>query len=165
MKTFTKILMGLSISIGLVACGPDGGSSSSDPTWVGQPVDSATATGSAQFVGAWKYESLDAQITCSDGKQGQLTTVSGTETFTHGARRDQILGVDDDGCRSDCQVSGNTATCQTDVSACGGEGIAVTEDVYTYANGSISEYSSMQFVARDGTACVASGTARLVPMK
>jgi hypothetical protein len=169
MKMFTKILLAVSMACGLAACGPDGGPSSSDAdsnsAWVGDALDPVAATGTAQFVGVWKYVSLDGEISCSDGRQGALTTVSGTETFTHGARRDQVRGVDAYGCPSNCQLSGNTAICQTDTSACGELGLTVTADVYIYANGKLSELISTHFVAEDGVECLAVATAQLVAMK
>src|SRR4029079_15824679 len=78
MKTLTKILMALSMSFGLAACGPDGDSPAPESV---HPVDPAMPTRVAELVGSWRYESIDAWISCSNGKEGPFTTVSGTETF------------------------------------------------------------------------------------
>lgn len=168
MKTFKKVLMVLSVSIGMAACGPDGGQSSADAgESVGHPpVDSGMPTGIAQFRGVWKYESLDALITCSDGTQTPFNEVSGTETFTQGAAGDEVIGIDQVGCRSICRVSGSTADCQTDTSTtCGGDGFQIGQDVYTYAGGKLSEYSTGQFVTSDGLDCSVVGTATLTFVK
>jgi hypothetical protein len=168
MKTFNKVLMVLSVSFGLAACGPDGGHSTADAgDWVGHPpADGGMPAGTAQFRGAWKYESLEALITCSDGTQTPFNEVSGTETFTQGADGDEVIGIDQDGCRSTCRVSGNTADCQTDTSSnCGGGGIAIGKDVYTYSGGKLSEYTTGQLVTSDGLDCSIVGTATLTFVK
>ena len=161
MKTLKNIVLVSSLVAGLAGCGPDGGQMTADAGATGAgPVDAGPPTGAAQFIGVWKLVSLDARITCSDGTDLPLNTVSGTETFTQGMTATQVTGVDAKGCASDCQVSGNAASCRTDLSICGGEG-TVDEDVYTYAAGTLSEYQSVRFLSPDGFDCVASGTALL----
>jgi hypothetical protein len=169
MTTFTRVLIVLSISLGLGACHPDDEQSTTTDagTSVGQPADGGMLVGAAQFHGVWKYESLDARITCADGTDIAVNEVSGTETFTQGSGADQIIGVDDGGGYSVCQVSGNVADCQTDLSASAGDqfSVTVTRDTYTYVNGKLLECSAYRLVDADGFECSVIGTATLSPVK
>ena len=150
MNTLKRILLVSSLVAGLAGCGPGGGQMTADAGAGGTgaaPADAGPPTGSAQFIGVWKFVSLDARITCSDGTDFPLNTVPGTgplharDDGNPGDRRRRAKG-----CASDCQVSGNAASCRTDLSICGGEG-TVDEDVYTYAAGTLSEYQSVRFLS------------------
>lgn len=180
MNTIAKILMVLSMSTALAACDPEGGQMAADggkggaggSADGGQPMgggsgsrgglsgDGGQPAGVAQFLGAWQYISLAAQVSCSDGSTATDDTISGMETFSQGSTPTEIAGVDDNGCKSVCVISGATATCQTGGTGCG-DGLTISSDVYTYSNGTMREESTAQFTSANGSSCSVSGEAIL----
>jgi len=160
MKTIAHILMAISMSCVLGACGPDGGRSGGDAATTGTAADAAQPTGAVQFLGVWQYTSLSAQIACDDGTSYTDDKVSGAETFVDGTDPNQVIGTDDKGCQSVCQVAGSVATCQTGGPGCG-DGTVVVSDTYTYSNGGLREDSTAQVVSPTGAQCTATGSAGL----
>lgn len=144
MKTFTRLLMVLSMTAGLAACGPDGGG---DKT----AADAGSCTGvtptasAQQVIGSWKQTAGTTNCTCNNG-QTISGSADGTDegTISVGCEPDQVILYDsNNACPETCTVSGNTVTC--DPFSCEtstGTDLQTTSDVYTLSNGQLSEVSA-----------------------
>lgn len=145
MTTLTRLLMVLSMTSALAACGPDGGGGAA-PTPDAGACSGVTPTAAAeQVIGNWKQTAGTVSCTCDNG-QTISSAADGTDqgTITAGCQPDQVVLYDSSNpCPETCTVSGNTVTC--DPFTCGsatGTELQTTSDVYTLSNGQLFDVSA-----------------------
>ena len=144
MKTFTRLLMVLSMTSALAACGPDGGGAAATPD-AGACSGVTPSAAAQQIIGSWKQTAGTANCTCDNG-QTISTSADGTDqgTITAGCQPDQVVLYDSSNpCPETCTVSGNTVTCDpfTCETSTGTE-LQTTSDVYTLSNGQLLDVSA-----------------------
>jgi hypothetical protein len=144
MKTFTRLLMVLSMMVGLAACGPDGGGGKADSD-AGSCTGVVPSLAAQQVIGSWKQASGTTNCTCNNGQTIAAAAEGSDEgTISVGCEPDQVILYDSSStCPETCTVSGNTVTC--DPFSCEtptGLDLQTTSDVYTLSNGQLAEVSA-----------------------
>ena len=160
----TNTLMALAMTLGLAACGPDGGQMQSaggagggragtgggGTGAGGRAPDAGTTTIAERLIGTWRYTAGDMICSCDDGST-VVDSVDGTQTvrFSAGIAANQVIATDDDGCALTCDVSQSTVNCQGATCQYDGAHATITSDVYTIVGDELNEIS-LAVVAIDG---------------